>query len=56
MLVRLREGLLVSGVKSAQSKLNLSRLAMLVIKRSATYVKDLKVTRHFPRVRAILQT
>ena len=54
MLVRLREGLLVSGVKSAQSKLNLSRLATLVIKRSATYVKDLKVTRHFPRVRAIL--
>ena len=26
---------------------------MLVIKRSATYFKDLKITRHFPRVQAI---
>ena len=41
-----------AGVKSAQSKLNFSRLATLVIKRSATYLKDLKITRHFPRVRA----
>ena len=26
---------------------------MLVMKRSATYFKDLKITRHFPRVQAI---
>ena len=29
---------------------------MLVIKRSATYLKDLKISRHFPRVQANLQT
>ena len=29
---------------------------MLVIKQSATYLKDLKITRHFPRVHAVLQT
>ena len=29
---------------------------MLVIKQSATYLKDLKITGHFPPVQAILQT